>query len=63
MRRMRGFSTLEYAALMVGVAFALIAMQFYLSRVVSGHAKSAADTFGFGRQYAPGKTNAFCTGP
>jgi hypothetical protein len=63
MRRIRGLSILEYAGLMVGVAVALFMMQFYLQRVIGGHVKSAADTFGFGRQYAPGQTNAVCTGP
>jgi hypothetical protein len=56
MRRARGTSILEYAGLIVAVAVALWMMQYYLQRVISGHVKSGADAFGFGRQYAPGKT-------
>ena len=46
----KGMSIIEYSLLIAIVAAALLAMQFYLKRAVSGRWKEAGDVFGFGRQ-------------
>lgn len=47
---------LEYGLLITIIIAALIAMQVYVKRAISGKYKEAADIFGFGRQYEPGVT-------
>lgn len=49
----RGQSIIEYAVLTAIVAAALGAMAVYGKRALSGNWRSAADTFGYGRQYEP----------
>jgi len=56
MRGRRGGFTIEYAMLTVIVTAALLGMAFYLQRGLAGRWRESADTFGFGRQYEPGKT-------
>jgi len=63
MRRKKGFSTLEYAGLIVAVSGALLVMQYFLKHAFSGHYKAAADTFGYGRQYDPASTTNTTTPP
>ncbi len=46
----RGMSVTEYAVLLAVVVMALIGMQIFLKRAVSGNWKQAGDVFGFGRQ-------------
>lgn len=52
----KGFSILEYTILVVVVLAALIAMRFYVQRAIMGKYRQATDTFGFGRQFEPGRT-------
>ena len=49
----RGTLAIEYAFLIAIVVAALIGMSVYLKRSLSGKWRSAADTFGYGRQYEP----------
>ncbi|MCF7917003.1 MAG: hypothetical protein K9L61_04425 [Candidatus Omnitrophica bacterium] len=44
-------SAIEYAALIVVVAGALIAFSFYFKRAAQGRMKQAADTYGDSLQY------------
>ncbi len=46
----RGMSVTEYAVLLAVVVAALLGMQIFLKRAVSGNWKQAGDVFGFGRQ-------------
>lgn len=55
-RSFRGQSTVEYAVLIAVLVGALIAMQVYLKRGMSGHLRNASDSIG--EQYAPGKTTS-----
>jgi Flp pilus assembly pilin Flp len=48
-----GTFSIEYAALIVILAAALLSMALYLKRSLSGRWRAVGDTFGFGRQYAP----------
>lgn len=57
MRKAIGF--LEYVSLIVAIAIALGAVQFYLKRAVSSRIKESGDVFGHGRQFEPGVTTAF----
>lgn len=41
---------MEYAVLLAVVVAALLGMQVFLKRAVSGNWKQAGDVFGFGRQ-------------
>lgn len=43
-------SVVEYSLLVAIVIAALLAMQVYVKRAVSGRWKEAGDVFGFGRQ-------------
>lgn len=56
MEMKKGMSIIEYSLLIAIVAAALIGMQIYVKRAISGNWKQAGDTFGFGRQFAPGVT-------
>lgn len=47
----KGTSIIEYSLLIAIVVAALLGMQIYLKRGVSGKWKEAGDVFGFGRQY------------
>ena len=51
-----GFLALEYALLIAIVVAAFLGMSGYLKRSLSGKWRSVADSFGYGRQYAPGVT-------
>jgi Flp pilus assembly pilin Flp len=48
----RGFSTIEYAILIAVTVAALLAMQTYIGRAINGRWRQAADSIGFGMQYA-----------
>lgn len=48
--KQKGTSIIEYSLLIAVVIAALIGMQFYVKRAVSGNWKQAGDVFGFGRQ-------------
>ena len=50
---------LEYAVLIVCVVAALLAMQIYLKRSMSGRLRQQADSLG--TQYSPGHTNSTFT--
>lgn len=52
-------TALEYAVLIVCVVAALIAMQIYLKRSVSGRLRQQADSLG--AQYSPGHTTSTFT--
>ena len=54
-----GQSTLEYAVLVVVIIGALLSMQFYLKRGISGKIKDSADQIG--DQYSAGNTNVLKT--
>lgn len=56
MKRCKGFLALEYAMFIAIVIFALLGMSGYFRKALCGNLRSAADTFGGGRQYSPGKT-------
>ncbi len=49
----RAASIIEYSLLFAVVVAAIIGVQFYLKRAISGSWRNAADTFGYGRQYDP----------
>lgn len=49
----KGLSVVEYSMLVVIVVTALIGIQIFLKRAVSGNWKQAGDVFGYGRQYEP----------
>lgn len=51
MRNLRGVSIIEYSLLFAVVVAAIIGIQIYLKRAISGSWRNAADTFGYGRQY------------
>lgn len=53
----RGVFALEYAALIVVVAAALLGMAVYLKRALSDRWRNVGDSFGYGRQYEPRVTD------
>lgn len=53
--RKKGLSVIEYAILIAVVAAALLAMQAYIRKAVSGRWRQQADSIGFGMQYEPGR--------
>ena len=55
LRKKKAQSTLEYAVLIIIVIGALLSIQVYIKRGVSGRLKSAADDIG--EQYSVGITN------
>ncbi len=50
----KGVSVIEYTLITAVVVAALLGMQFYVKRAISGRWRQAADTFGYGRQYGSG---------
>ena len=52
----KGQSTLEYAVVIACIVGALLSMQVYIKRAVSGKLRSAADDIG--QQYDPGNTTS-----
>ena len=62
MRNQKAMSIIEYSAVAAIVAMALIGMQIYVKRAVSGRWRQAADTFGYGRQYDTNRDTNY-TGP
>ena len=54
--RRRGTFAIEYAIVIVIAAAALIGMGIYFKRSISGKLRSVGDSFGYGRQYEPGRT-------
>jgi len=54
-KRQKGQSTLEYVILIIIIMGALLSIQVYIKRGVSGRLKSAADDIGI--QFSPGNTN------
>lgn len=57
--RQKAMAIIEYSLLIAIVVAALLGMQIYLKRGVSGKWKESGDVFGFGRQYDrdPNKTH------
>lgn len=55
----RAFLSLEYVIIIIVVAAALIGISMYFRRAISEKWRTVGDTFGFGRQYLPGKTKCF----
>jgi len=53
MRNLRAASIIEYSLILAVVVAAILGMQIYLKRAISGRWRQAADTFGYGRQYDP----------
>ncbi|MBF0479876.1 MAG: hypothetical protein HQL26_10375 [Candidatus Omnitrophica bacterium] len=53
-KRGKGQSTLEYAILIIIIAAALLSMQAYIKRGISGRMKQSADDIG--GQFSPGNT-------
>ncbi|MDD5292092.1 MAG: hypothetical protein PHY46_02775 [Candidatus Omnitrophica bacterium] len=51
--RNRATFTIEYAALIIVLVLALLAMQLYLKRSMFGRLRGVGDTFGQGKQYEP----------
>ena len=51
MRNLRAASIIEYSLILAVVVAAILGMQIYLKRAISGRWREAADTFGYGRQY------------
>ena len=56
---MKGQTTVQYAVLVAATISALLAMQVYLKRGISGRIRSAADSIG--AQYAPKQVTADMT--
>ena len=52
----KGQSVIEYVTLIIFIAVAILVIQKYIVRGISGRWKSVGDTFGFERQYDPQKT-------
>jgi len=52
----RGHALAEYVTLLVILVAALAAGQRFFKALLMGRWQSAVDTFGFGRQYEPGRT-------
>lgn len=50
-RKPRGTSIIEYSLIFAIVVAAIVGIQVYLARAVSGRWRQSADTFGYGRQY------------
>ncbi|MCG8432069.1 MAG: hypothetical protein MJA29_12970 [Candidatus Omnitrophica bacterium] len=48
-----GLSAVEYAVLILVFVATILGISVYLKRAVSGKYRSAADVFGYGRQYEP----------
>lgn len=55
-RRKRAQTALEYSMVIAVVVLALIAMQIYMRRGMSGRLRDVADSIG--KQYWPGSTNS-----
>lgn len=51
MKKIKGFTVLEYCVIIIIVAAAVLLMQIYVRRAIVGKWKSSADTIGFGRQW------------
>ena len=56
-----GQSWIEYALVIAAVVAALVVMQRYLKASVMGRWRQAADTFGGGQQFEPGKSQVATT--
>ena len=54
--RKNGVSTIEYVMMIVVLIAAMLVMQKYILRAMSGRWRNIGDSFGFGRQYDPKKT-------
>lgn len=50
---LKGTHVIEYSLVLAAVVAAIIGVQIYLKRAISGRWRQAADTFGYGRQYEP----------
>ena len=55
-RQGRGQAVLEYCIMVVILVAALMAAKRFFKAVIMGRWQSTADSFGFGRQYEPGRT-------
>ena len=55
-KRRSGQGIIEYVTLVVFIIGALLVVQKYLSRGISGRWKASGDSFGSGRQFDPNKT-------
>jgi hypothetical protein len=51
MDKKKALSLIEYSTVIVVLVAALLGMQVFLKRAISGRWRQSADTFGFGRQY------------
>jgi len=51
-KSLKAMAVVEYSLLVTVVIAALLGIQIYLKRAVCSRWGQAADTFGFGRQYA-----------
>jgi uncharacterized protein (UPF0333 family) len=51
--RNKGMLSLEYAILLAILVAALLGTALYMKRAICGRWRSAADVFGYGRQYQP----------
>ena len=49
----KAVALIEYAVFILVIVLAVIAVQDYLRRAISGKWKASADAFGYGRQYQP----------
>ncbi|MFA5357032.1 MAG: hypothetical protein WC301_06520 [Candidatus Omnitrophota bacterium] len=47
----KGMGVMEYILVIAVVVAALVGMQVYIKRAISGRIRQGADTFGYGRQY------------
>lgn len=56
-KKNRGASIIEYVVLIVMFLAAILMMQKYIFRGLSGRWKEAGDTFSYGEQYQPGDPN------
>ena len=54
--RRKGQAVLEYCILVVILVAALMAAKRFFKAVIMGRWQQTADSFGFGRQYEPGRT-------
>lgn len=60
-QKIKGSLLIEYACLIAIVTGAVLAMGIYFKSAVCGRWKQSADSFGYGLQYAPGKTQITVT--
>ena len=60
-QKIKGSLFIEYVCLIAIVVGAVLAMSAYFKSAICGRWKQSADSFGYGLQYEPGKTQITVT--